>query len=191
MFRQLSLKMFCSRCSIFACVCHDGHVHQWSSLWSAVCSSLWSPQAAAATLSQRLMVAAAARCLRTSLLHKNSFFGSWGPLETIFMYLPRVPNYMTVGEKFWDAAKWFPLFKWSKKCSVFEVCSVNMFLLLLHKISKSSKLCPNSILKSHFKAWPHPYVLSRISFQENGKTKMFHIYSVVLDIKYLRSIKYY
>ena len=99
------------------------------------------------TLSQRLMVAAAARCLRTSLLHKNSFFGSWGPLETIFMYLPRVPNYMTVGEKFWDAAKWFPLFKWSKKCSVFEVCSVNMFLLLLHKISKSSKLCPNSILQ--------------------------------------------
>ena len=129
-------------CAMMVMFINDLHYDQ-----QYVHHSLWSPAGALTTLSKRLMVAAAARCLRTSLLHKNSFFGSWGPLETIFMYLPRVPNYMTVGEKFWDAAKWFPLFKWSKKCSVFEVCSVNMFLLLLHKISKSSKLCPNSILQ--------------------------------------------
>ena len=59
------------------------------------------------------------------------------------------------------------------------------------KLANHPNCVQTAYFKSHFKAWPHPYVLSRISFQENGKTKMFHIYSVVLDIKYLRSIKYY
>ena len=128
---SLSQKKFCSRCSIFACVCYDGHVHQWSSLWSAVCSMFITMITTSSSNNSLSAPHGGGSCslLANIFVAQKLIFGSWGPLVTLLMYLPRVPYYMTVGEKFWDAAKWFPLFKWSKKCSVFEVCSVNMFLL--------------------------------------------------------------